>query len=128
MELVNELYSYPALGDNASQQATRAVVQLLCPIAPHITEELWENIGEKGLCCESTWPQADPKWLIAEEVEVVIQINGKVRSRIQVAPKTAKDVLEREAMNDPKIKDAIQGKTIAKVIVVPDKLVNVVVQ
>ncbi len=128
MELVNELYLYPNMGDAASKEAVRAVVQLLSPIAPHLMEESWENLGEKGLCSESTWPVADPQWLIADTLEIVIQINGKLRSRLQMAPGTSKDVLEREALADPKVQSFLTGKSVVKAIVVPDKLVNIVIK
>jgi len=126
MELVNELYLYPALGDGVSREAVKTVIQLLSPVAPHLMEELWENLGEKGMCSESPWPQADPRWLTADTVEIVIQINGKLRSRLQLAPGTGKDVLEKEALKDTKVQAALSGKSVGKVIVVPDKLVNIV--
>ena len=126
MELVNELYLYPGIGDTTSQEAVRSVIQLLSPIAPHLMEELWESLGEKGLASESAWPKADPQWLIADTLEIVIQINGKLRSHLQMPPGTGKDVLEKEALKDPKVLAAISGKSVKKVIVIPDKLVNVV--
>ena len=126
MELVNELYLYPALGDPISREAVRAVIQLLSPVAPHLMEELWETLGENGLCSESRWPEADPQWLVADTVEIVIQINGKLRARLQMAPGTGKDVLEREALKDTKVQAALSGKSVGKVIIVPDKLVNIV--
>ena len=128
MELVNELYAYPALGDETSGFAVRTVLQLLSPVAPHVTEELWEILGGKGLCSESAWPVADPLWLVPETLEIIVQVNGKLRAKVQLPPGTAKDVLEREALNDPKIKEFILGKTVVKTIVVPDKLVNIVVK
>jgi len=128
MELVNELYAYPALGDETSGFAVRTVIQLLSPVAPHVTEELWDVLGEKGLCSESAWPVADPLWLVPDTLEIIVQVNGKLRAKVQLPPGTAKDVLEREALKDPKIKELIFGKTIAKTIVVPDKLVNIVVK
>ncbi len=126
MELVNDLYAYPAMGDEASAEAVRRVVQLLSPVAPHLMEELWEKLGERGLASESAWPAVDPHWLVAESLEIVIQINGKLRSRLQMAPGTAKDVLEREALKDAKVQELLRGQTVAKVIVIPDKLVNIV--
>jgi len=126
MELVNELYSYPALGDGTSRLAIRTVVLLLSPVAPHLMEDLWETLGEKGLASESSWPTVDPRWLKADQVEIVIQINGKLRSRLQMAPGTAKDIVEREALNDPKIKAALSGQSVIKIILIPDKLVNIV--
>ncbi len=128
MELVNVLYQYPALGDSYSLAAVATTVQLLSPIAPHLMEELWQLLGKQGLASESAWPLADPKWLTSDSVEVVIQINGKLRSRLEVAPGTAKDTLEKTALADPKVQEAMAGRSVAKVIIVPDKLVNIVVK
>jgi leucyl-tRNA synthetase len=128
MELVNELYLYPSLGDATSKEAVRAVIQLLSPVAPHLMEELWEILGEKGRCSESSWPKADPQWLVSDTVEIVIQINGKLRSRLEMAPGTSKDVLEREALADPKVQSFLAGKSVVKAVVVPDKLVNLVIK
>ncbi len=128
MELVNVLYQYPALGDAYSVKAVSTVIQLLSPIAPHLMEELWQLMGHSGLASESSWPTADPQWLIAESVEVVIQINGKLKVRLDIAPGTPKDTLEKTALADPKVQAALAGRTVVKVIVVPDKLVNIVVK
>ena len=128
MELVNELYLYPAVGDSASKEAIRTVIQLLSPIAPHLMDELWVSLGEKGAASESLWPKADPQWLIADTVEIVVQINGKLRSRMQLPPSSSKDVLEKEALKDPKVQAALSGKSVGKIVVVPGKLVNIVVQ
>jgi leucyl-tRNA synthetase len=126
MELVNVLYLYPDIGDALSERAIATVVQLLSPIAPHLMDELWESLGLAGMCSESPWPMANPQWLTAEQVEIVIQINGKLRARLQVAPGTSKDTLEKEALADPKTQAALAGKKVVKVIVIPDKLVNIV--
>jgi leucyl-tRNA synthetase len=128
MELVNVLYLYPALGDAISEKAILSVIQLLSSIAPHLMEELWQTMGQKDLVSESRWPTADTRWLVAEQVEIVVQINGKLRARLQAAPGTAKDTLEKEALADPKVQAALSGKSVAKVIVIPDKLVNIVVK
>jgi leucyl-tRNA synthetase len=128
MELVNDLYRYSDMGDAASGEAVRAVVQLLSPVAPHLMEELWETLGEQGLCSESAWPKADPAWLTADTVEIVIQINGKLRSKVQMPPGSAKEALQKAALDDPKIKTHMTGFTVVKVIVVPDKLINIVVR
>jgi leucyl-tRNA synthetase len=126
MELVNLLYQYEALGDETSRQAVQTTIQLLSPVAPHLMEELWQTMGGPGLASESRWPQTDPQWLTAESIEIVVQINGKLRARMQMAPGCAKEVLEREALKDPKVQAALAEKSVAKVIVVPDKLVNIV--
>jgi leucyl-tRNA synthetase len=128
MELVNVLYLYPALGDDHAKQAILTVIQLLSPIAPHLMEELWESMGQTGLASESRWPKADAQWLTADQLEIVIQINGKLRARLKAAPGTSKDTLEKEALADPKVQAALSGKSVAKVIVIPDKLVNIVAQ
>jgi leucyl-tRNA synthetase len=128
MELVNVLYLYPAIGDAISEKAILSVIQLLSPIAPHLMDELWETMGQPGTASTSKWPAADRQWLTADQVEIVIQINGKLRARIQMAPGAAKDVLEKEALADPKVQSALAGKSVGKVIVVPDKLVNIVVK
>ena len=126
MELVNVLYLYPTLGDAISERAIVTVVQLLSPMAPHLMDELWEILGLPGIASTSLWPIVDRQWLASEVVEIVIQINGKLRSRLQRAPGASKDVLEKEALSDPKVKAALAGKSVAKVIVIPDKLVNIV--
>ncbi len=126
MELVNVLYLYPTLGDAVSEKAIITVIQLLSPVAPHLMDELWEAMGQPGMASESRWPTADKQWLTAEHVEIVIQINGKLRARLQVAPGTSKDTLEKKALADPKIQSALTGKSVGKVIVIPDKLVNIV--
>jgi len=91
-------------------------------------EELWQMLGEEGLVSESRWPAADPVWLTADTVEIVVQINGKLRSRLLSTPGTEKGILEEEALKDPKVQTALFGKSVVKVIVVPDKLVNIVVK
>ncbi|MFA5974836.1 MAG: leucine--tRNA ligase [Elusimicrobiota bacterium] len=126
MELVNVLYVYDALGDCASEEAVQTVIQLLSPVAPHLMEELWESLGRSGRASESAWPAADPQWLEAETVEIVVQINGKLRDRIQIAPGTPNESLEKAVLALPKIHAGLDGKTVVKVIVVPDKLVNIV--
>ena len=126
MELVNVLYAYEGLGDAASREAVLAAIQLLAPAAPHLTEELWQMMGGSGLVSESRWPIAEAQWLTADHVEIVVQINGKLRARLQVAAGSARDVLEREALQDPRVQSGLTGKSVGKVIVVPDKLVNIV--
>ena len=120
------LYLYPMLGDVHSKEAVLMVIQLLSPVAPHLMEELWQTMAQNGLASESTWPVADPQWLTSETVEIVVQINGKLRSRMTLAVGSGKDVLEKEALKDPKVQASLSGKSVGKVIVVPDKLVNIV--
>lgn len=101
-------------------------IQLLAPIAPHISEELWEILGHKESLTYAAWPTYDSKALMEETVEVIFQVNGKVRERQTIARGLAKEALEAEALASKTIQTLIEGKTIRKVIVVPDKLVNIV--
>jgi leucyl-tRNA synthetase len=103
-------------------------VLLLAPFAPYLAHELWETLGEKGSLLRAPWPKFDPALAKEEEIEVPVQINGKLRSRITVpADATEKLVLDR-ALADEKIQTAIAGKQIVKKIFVPGKLVNIVVK
>lgn len=91
-----------------------------------MAEELWQKLGHKETISYEPWPQYDEAKLISDEVEVVVQINGKVRSKLIVSREASKEELEKAAKNDEKIKALIEGKTIRKVIAVPGKLVNIV--
>ncbi|MCE9520691.1 MAG: class I tRNA ligase family protein, partial [Verrucomicrobia bacterium] len=109
------------------------LLQILNPFAPHITEELATRIGDafptlkiNGLLAHQTWPEFDASALIEDEVEVVLQVNGKLRDRLTVAKDIAKEEMEKLALASAKVIEFTQGLTIRKVVVVPDKLVNVV--
>jgi leucyl-tRNA synthetase len=104
----------------------KGFVQLLAPIAPHIGEELWQILGNEESLTYAPWPTYDEAALIEDEVEVVFQVNGKLRGKQQVARGLSKEELEAAALNHESVKDFIAGKTIRKVIAVPDKLVNIV--
>ncbi|MBB6445768.1 leucine--tRNA ligase [Bacillus benzoevorans] len=101
-------------------------VKLLAPMCPHIAEELWEKLGHSGSISYEAWPAYDEGKLKDDEVEIVIQINGKVKAKLMVPADTNKDALEQIAMGDDKVKTQIDGKTVRKVIAVPGKLVNIV--
>ena len=103
-------------------------VLLLSPFAPHLAEELWSLLGGKTTLAYEGWPQYDPALTVDDMVEVVLQVQGKVRDKIQVAKGTAREDLERIALENEKVKSHMDGKTVVKVISVPDKLVNVVVK
>ncbi len=134
MELVNVLYAAEAaIAQNAVPavflaDVERKLVLLLAPFAPYLAHELWEMLGEKGNLLKAPWPQYDAALAKEEEIEIPVQINGKLRSRVIVsADATEETVLER-ALADEKVRAAIAGKTIVKKIYVPGKLVNIVVK
>ncbi len=123
MVFVNEAYKADALPVNY----IKAFVQLLAPIAPHMGEELWANLTNSNESISYVaWPIFDEKFLVEDEIEVVFQVNGKLKAKAQAPKDIAKDDLETLAMSNEKIKEAIEGKTIRKVIVVPGRLVNIV--
>ena len=129
MELMNELYAEEAkLSREALDQILPTLTLLLGPFAPYVAEELWEALGRTGPVFRQKWPEADEAMAKEDLAEVVLQVNGKVRGRTFVAFGTSKDLLERLAMGDPKLKPLLEGKQVVKVIVIPDKLVNIVVR
>jgi len=104
------------------------ILILLAPIAPHITEELWRELGYTESIHLQPWPKVDEAALVQDEVTVILQVNGKVRERIQVSAGISGAELEKLAVAQPKVSEWTQGKTIVKVITVPGKLVNIVVR
>ncbi|MFL2134573.1 leucine--tRNA ligase [Desemzia sp. FAM 24101] len=123
MVFVNEAYKAEAL----PVEYIKGLIQLLAPIAPHLGEELWQKVtqSQEGISY-AAWPTYDEKYLQKDEVEVVFQVNGKLRSKVQVSKEISKDDMEKLAMADEKVQQYIEGKNIRKVIVVPGKLVNIV--
>lgn len=136
MELFNELSDFNADPGTASEtdafavrEALEALVVMLAPFCPHVAEEMWEQLGHPGgLLSSARWPTADPELAQRDELEIPIQVNGKLRSRLLVSPEVTEDELRASALNDEKIQALIQGQQIVKVIVVPQRLVNVVVR
>lgn len=139
MELVNELYAAEERVARASSPAElvpaqllldvqRDLVLLLAPFAPHLAHELWELLGEKGNLLRTPWPKYDPVLAKEDEIEVPVQINGKLRALIVVPADSSKEVIQERALSNEKIKAATAGKHVAKVIVVPGKLANIVVR
>ena len=120
-----------AKGDSKAQDwarrfALETLVQLMAPIAPHITEEIWENLGHDQMIAEMAWPEADPKWLIEETISIGVQVNGKLRGTIDIAPDCDKLVAEELALALPGVQKILDGQAPKKVIVVPNRIVNVV--
>ena len=129
MELINELYLQEAnLSGPVVKDVLERIILLLAPFAPYICEEMWVEIGREGPVLKQPWPTFDPQLAKEDGAEVILQVNGKVRSRLTVAFGTTREELEQLAMADEKVQFFIGGKPVVKMIVVPDKLVNVVVK
>ena len=122
MVFVNEAYTSDAL----PYEYVAGFVQLLAPIAPHIGEELWAILGNKEGISYVPWPTYDESALVEDEIEVVFQVNGKVRAKAKVPADADKATLEQLAQSNELVKEQLNGKTIRKIIVVPNKLVNIV--
>ena len=103
-------------------------VKMLAPIAPHIAEELWQLLGHEGTISYAQWPTYDEAKLVDDEVEVAVQVAGKVRAKIVVAKDASKEDIEKVALADEKVQEYMAGKSLVKVIVIPGKLVNIVVK
>jgi leucyl-tRNA synthetase len=134
MELVNQLSSFnaehkPQEDDlHIIKETLEATVIMLSSFAPHISEELWEKLGKKERLSTVSWPSYDPEIAKEEEVTIVIQINGKLRSRFLVSKESTEKQIKEIAFEDSKIKERIKGKTIVKTIYVPEKLLNIVIK
>ena len=108
-------------------EAFRILVQLIGPMMPHLAEEIWQSLGHKTLLANTPWPEIEPAYLDQTSVTVAIQVMGKLRDTLTVTPGTGTKALEQAAMASEKVKRAIDGRAIKKIIVVPDKIVNIVV-
>jgi leucyl-tRNA synthetase len=106
----------------------KTLITLLNPVAPHITEELWQNAGFEGTLSATTWPKYDEAKTVDSEVEVVVQINGKIRDKMMISAELDPKGMEQAALESDKIKAMIEGKQVVKVIAVPKKLINIVVK
>ncbi|WP_077619137.1 leucine--tRNA ligase [Bacillus sinesaloumensis] len=122
MVFINEAYKASVL----PKPFIEGFVKLLSPVAPHLSEELWEKLGNAGSIAYESWPAFDEAKLVESEIEIVIQVNGKVKAKLHVPADATKEVLEQIAMGADPIKEQIEGKTVRKVIAVPGKLVNIV--
>jgi leucyl-tRNA synthetase len=133
MEMVNEMYDYTSNGFSPDKQgpvlrsAMDALMLLITPFAPHFAEELWESLGHRESIANAPWPTHDPEAIVSSELTVVVQVNGKVRSKLTLPAGASERDIEAAALADPKVKEFTNGKTPRKVIVVQGKLVNVVV-
>jgi leucyl-tRNA synthetase len=132
MELVNAFYNY---SDKVSDEkknngiikaGIEKMILMLAPFIPHAAEELWHSIGKEGSVHEEKWPEYDESALVKDEIEIVVQINGKVRDKIVIPAGIDKKEMEEKALESEKVKAALEGKNVIKVISVPKKLVNIV--
>jgi len=135
MELLNELSDFnpdpetaSAADAHAVKEALESLVLMLTPFAPHVAEEMWEGLGHDGGLTKARWPTADEELARREELEIPVQVNGKLRSRILAAPGVSDEQLRTTALSDPKVRAFTDNHEIVKVIVVPERLVNVVVR
>jgi leucyl-tRNA synthetase len=129
-ELTNLLGEIGGDGDGEAWVLRRSfdvLVRLIEPMMPHLAEELWQRLGHEALLSGSPWPEADPALLVEDTVTIAVQINGKLRGTIDVARDADRAAVEQAALAVPKVADAIAGKEVRKVIVVPNRIVNVVV-
>jgi len=136
MKLVNLLYdvasarhSGPAGNqhDALLAEGIYILIRILAPIVPHICHVLWGLGGYRGALLDANWPQADPQALLRDNIELVVQVNGKLRGKINIAAGAEQQQIEDAALRDDNVQRFIEGKQVRKVIVVPDKLVNIVV-
>ena len=132
MELVNAMYQFKDSHDSVQSDLAKELVEkltlLLAPFVPHITEEIWHECGFEGSVHAASWPTYEESALVVDEVEVAVQVNGKVRDKLTVSVSLSKEELEAAAKALPRVQEFTEGKTVVKVIVVPKKLINIVVK
>ena len=132
MELVNAMYQFKDSHDTVQSDLAKELVEkltlLLAPFVPHITEEIWHECGFEGSVHAASWPTYEESALVVDEVEVAVQVNGKVRDKLTVSVSLSKEELEAAAKALPRVQEFTEGKSIVKVIVVPKKLINIVVK
>ena len=131
MELVNEMYKYkelPEFNSELFRDVLNKLVLLLAPFTPHLCEELWYGLGFEESVHLQSWPEIDEKAMVKDTIEIVVQINGKVKEKLDVNNGLSREELEQVCMNEDSIKALVEGKNVVKIIAVPNKLVNIVVK
>lgn len=130
MEMVNEMYRYKEgdINPGLYGSAVKTLIILLAPFVPHVTEEMWEHLGYGGSVHDQKWPEYDEKALVKDTIEIVVQINGRIKEKINIAGDSSKEEMEKIAVENDKIKALTEGKNIVKIIAVPNKLINIVVK
>ena len=121
------LNAFSGEGKPLPRAAAEPFVQLLAPFAPHLGEELWETLGHTGSIAYVPWPKLDAAYLVVDEVEIAVQIRGKIRARIKMPAEATPAEMEKIALEDEQVKGYLAGATPRKVIAVPKRLVNIVV-
>ncbi len=130
MEMINVLTKLDASEEQSKQmlkEGLETTLLLLAPIVPHITQALWSELGHQGLIMDATWPEVDRDALIKDEIEIIIQVNGKLRGKIMASTTANDDTIKSMALANDNVSRFIEGKEVRKTIVVPGKLVNIVV-
>jgi leucyl-tRNA synthetase len=131
MELTNEIYACEPLDEGVRAEVQKEVLELLtlmlAPMTPHIAEEMWEMLGHSNGLSTSAWPVANPELAKDDEVEVPVQVNGKLRGKLKVPTGTAQEELVKLARAEPGVAQHLDGKRIVKIVYVPNKLLNFVV-
>ncbi|MCX5704855.1 MAG: leucine--tRNA ligase [Candidatus Omnitrophica bacterium] len=122
MELTNAIYQ-----SGADKEVFANLVLMISPIAPHFAEELWQILGNKESICKAKWPEFDPKMLVEDVITIVVQVNGKLRTKLDVPADIAQDKLKELVLSEERLKPWIEGKSIRNFVIVPKKLVNIVV-
>lgn len=130
MELVNALYLQKDKNENLLvwQHALQNLILLLSPFAPHLAEDLWQEIGETDSVHKQSWPQFNPEYIVDEEITVIVQVNGKVRDKLVVPAGLGQEELKEQVLASEKVQIILDGKEPTKVIVVPNKLINIVIK
>ena len=130
MEMVNEMYRYKEgeVNPGLYGAAVKDLIIMLAPFVPHVAEEMWEHLGYGGSVHQQEWPEYDESALVKDTVEIVVQINGKIKEKINIAGDSSREDMEKIAVENDKIKALTEGKNIVKIIAVPGKLINIVVK
>jgi leucyl-tRNA synthetase len=138
MELINEIQDYKInildtdkLSSESMKvfsEAMKNIVVMLSPFVPHFSDELWNKMGNKTYLFNEEWPNYDEKLTIADEVEIAVQVNGKVRGTLEIDRNLTKDKIEKLALGIENVKKHLEGKEVVKIIVVPGKIVNIVIK
>mgnify|MGYP001819030065 FL=1 len=130
MELLNDIGRFTDKTDNGRalvKEALDAAVLMLAPIVPHICHELWSALGHTDSVVDCAWPVVDDNALVKDSIELIVQVNGKLRGKISVRTDADDDAIREAGLSEPNVRNHVEDKTIRKVIIVPGRLVNIVV-